>query len=163
MRHAQEMLRNAYHVAEFYSDDPNTKNGAVLVNREGRPIASAANCFARGVITTPDRLQRPKKYAFMEHAERNVIYAAALKGEITEGATLYSPWYACADCARAIVQAGIVRVIGHKQMFDRTPEHWKESIAYGNEMFREAGVETLQYDGPIGDCTGLINGEVWNP
>jgi len=160
MKYAQEMLQKAYRVAQFYSDDPSTKNGAVLVNREGRPIASAANGFPSGVVP---RLERPKKYAFIEHAERNVIFSAARKGEVTEGATLYCPWYACADCARALIQAGIVRVIGHKQMFARTPEHWRETIAYGNEMFREAGVETLQYDGPIGECTALINGEVWYP
>jgi len=160
MRYAQDMLRNAYRVAEFYSDDPSTRNGAVLVNKDGRPISSAANRFPCGVAP---RLERPKKYAFIEHAERNAIYAAACKGEATAGGTLYCPWYACADCARAIIQAGIVRVIGHKPMFDRTPEHWKETIAYGNEMFREAEVEALQYDGPIGECTALINGEVWNP
>ena len=123
---------------------------------------SAAQPTDSHVVVAP-RLERPKKYAFIEHAERNAIYAAACKGEATAGGTLYCPWYACADCARAIIQAGIVRVIGHKQMFDRTPEHWKETIAYGNEMFREAGVEALQYDGPIGECTALINGEVWNP
>ncbi len=160
MKHAQKLLRTAYLIAEFYSEDPCTKNGAVLVSEDGRPIANAANSFPTGVRP---RLERPEKYAFIEHAERNAIFAAASKGEATVGGTLYCPWYACADCARAIIQAGIVRVIGHKQMFDRTPEHWKESIAYGNDMFREAGIETLQYDGPIGGCTALINGEGWKP
>lgn len=163
MQNAQSRLRDAYRLAYLNSDDPSTKNGAILLNRFGQIIGSGVNCFPRDVLLHADRLQRPTKYAFMEHAERNAIFAAARQGESTDGGTLYCPWYACSDCARAIIQAGIVRVIGHKQMFDRTPEHWKESIAFGNEMFREAGVEALQYDGLIGECTGLINGETWNP
>lgn len=163
MNNAMEMLRKAYRLAALYSDDPNTKNGAVLVNEEGRPIGIGANNFAAGVALTPDRLERPKKYEFVEHAERDAIFTAARNGERTAGSTLYCPWYACAPCARAIIKAGIVRVIGHKQMFDRTPDPWKETIAYGNEMFHEAGVEALQFDGPIGDCTGFINGELWYP
>jgi len=163
MQNAQERLRDAYRLAERFSDDPSTKNGAILVNPEGRVIASGFNCFPRGVSLNADQLERPKKYSFMEHAERSAIFAAARHGEKTEGSTLYCPWYACADCARAIIEAGIVRVIGHKQMFERTPEHWRNSIAYGNEMFHEAGVEILQYDGPIGGCVGFMNGEYWSP
>jgi dCMP deaminase len=49
----------------------------------------------------------------MEHAERDAIYKAAFVGMQTEGATLYVPWFACADCARAIIAAGITRVVGN--------------------------------------------------
>lgn len=163
MKYAQELLRNAYRVAAYYSDNPRTQNGAVLVNRNGQPIGTGANSYPNGVLNKPDRLERPKIYTFLEHAERNAIFSAACKGEEIAGGTLYCPWYACADCARAIIQTGIVRVIGHKQMFDRTPDRWKETIAYGDEMLKEAGVEALQYDGLIGDCTGLFDGEIWNP
>ena len=64
---------------------------------------------------------------------------------------------------RAIIQAGIRLVIGHKQMFDRADGRWCESIAYGNEMLREAAVETRLYDGKIGGVTNLFNGERWEP
>ena len=110
-----------------------------------------------------DRLARPKKYSFIEHAERNAIFAACRRGECTEGGTLYCPWFACADCARAIIQAGIRLVVGHKQMFDRADGRWCESIAYGNEMLREAAVETRLYGGKIGGVTNLFNGERWEP
>jgi dCMP deaminase len=159
----KDMLRHAYRLAALYSNDPATQNGAILVNRDGEPIGTGVNRFPHRVKVTPERLERPKKYSFMEHAERNAIYDAARKGNATVFGVLYCPWYACADCARAIIEAGIIRVIGHKQMFDRTPEHWKASILEGNEMFQDAGIEILQYDGMIGNCTGLINGEFWTP
>ena len=158
----QTLLRHAYRIAEIYSDDPHTRNGAVLVSRDNRVIGSGANCLPIGVSSN-NRLARPKKYSFIEHAERNAIFAACRQGENTSGATLYCPWFACAECARAIIQAGIVRIVGHKQMFDRAGDHWCESIAYGNEMLREAAVETYLYDGPIGGVTGLFNGETWEP
>jgi dCMP deaminase len=157
-----DLLRNAYRIADIYSDDPHTKNGAVLVNRHGEVIGSGANSLPIGVETR-DRLARPKKYSFIEHAERNAIFAACRQGECTAGGTLYCPWFACADCARAIIQAGIRLVIGHKQMFDRADGRWCESIAYGNEMLREAAVETRLYDGKIGGVTNLFNGERWEP
>jgi len=158
-----DLLRNAYRLAEMCSDDPNTKNGAILISADGRIIGTGVNRFPRGVKVTPERLMRPMKYEFMEHAERTAIFDACRRCENTVGSTMYCPWYACAPCARAIIEAGIVRVIGHKQIFDRTPEHWKETIAIGNEMFREAGVEAIQFDGPIGDCTSFFNGERWEP
>lgn len=160
----RDLLRDAYRAASLFSSDPNTKNGAVLTNRDGIVIGSGSNCFPRDVVASDDRLVRPKKYSFIEHAERNAIYAACRQGEETTGGTLYCPWFACADCARAIIQAGITQVIGHKQMFEHAGEyHWNESIAFGNEMLKEAGVVTQLYDGAIGVVTGFFNGASWKP
>ncbi|MFX8778102.1 deaminase, partial [Acinetobacter baumannii] len=88
------------------------------------------------------RWERPLKYQFVEHAERNSIFHAAREGSKLAGSTMYCPWYACADCARAIIQAGIKEVVGHQKCFDLTPGHWKESIANAFQMFEEAGVKT---------------------
>lgn len=160
----KELLRDAYRIASFNSDDPKTTLGAVLCNREGKVIGSGANQLPIGVNKTPDRLERPKKYSFIEHAERNAIYSACRNGQETTGGTLYCPWFACADCARAIIQAGISRVVGHKQHFDHAgANHWNESIAYGNEMLQEAGVILEFYDGPIGSVNAMFNGEIWKP
>jgi dCMP deaminase len=166
MRSELELLWLAYRYASTHSDDPSTHNGAVLVTLSGE-IIMGANHLPRGVKKTPDRLERPKKYAYMEHAERDTILKAALKGIKTEGATMYVPWYACADCARAIIEAGIVRVVGHKQMFDKTPERWKASIADGDIMLDEAGVmrDVLNVANVAvpGEFQVLFDGEYWTP
>ncbi len=158
-----EFLRFAYQLATAHSDDPDTKTGAVLVSN-GKIIGMGVNCFPWGVNITPERLERPTKYAFMEHAERNAIYDACQRGEKTKGSTMYCPWITCADCARAIIQAGIATVVGHKQFCDRAnSDRWKVSITYGFDMLREAGIDVRFYDGPIGEVTSLFDGEVWNP
>lgn len=161
-----ELLWLAYRYASTHSDDQSTHNGAVLVTADGETIMGA-NHFPRGVKNIPQRHERPRKYAYMEHAERDTILKAACKGIKTEGATLYVPWYACADCARAIIEAGIIRVVGHKQMFDKTPDRWKASIADGDIMLDEAGVmrdvlDVAQVAQP-GDFQVLFDGEYWTP
>lgn len=113
----------------------------------------ACNEFPSGVSYTPERWERPLKYSFIEHAERNVIFEAARKGYRTQGATLLSPWAACADCARAIIQAGIVQLV----RFDNhgPNERWDESIAIGDTMMREAGVEIVELKKPAPGTFGI--------
>jgi len=134
-----DYLREACRYATDNSDDPCTQNGAVLVS--GRRLIYAANRFPTGVAVTGERLERPTKYSFMEHAERGVIYAAAAAGVPTAGATLYCPWFACADCARAIICAGIREVVGLSlPMGDEAAKRWAESVEKGLSMLTEAGV-----------------------
>jgi dCMP deaminase len=138
-----DYLRLAVEIAIKHSGDPYTQNGAVLVaNENGQAVeAVAANGLPPGVATAPDRLERPLKYSFVEHAERGAIYAAARKGLKTAGGTLYCPWFACADCARAIICAGVSRVVGHVKPRIYTPERWAESIMLADQMLLEAGVQ----------------------
>ena len=39
------------------------------------------------------------------------IYNAALLGVSTKNCTIYVPWYPCIECAKAIVQAGIGKIV----------------------------------------------------
>lgn len=136
-----QYLRQAYEEAKYLSTDPSTQNGAVLINPEGIVIATAANHFPRGVQETPERWDRPLKYHYVEHAERNALYKAAKLGHKTYGSKMYVPWFACADCARGIIQCGVEEVIGHQKMYDGTPDRWKESIHEAWTMLDEAGVK----------------------
>lgn len=156
-----DLLRVAYEHATR-SDDPNSQNGSLLVN-DGLIIATACTRLPKGVHRKPERFQRPTKYKYIEHAERNAIFAAARAGKSTEGATLYCPWFACEECSRAIIEAGIKRIVGHKQVLERTHNQWKASCEVGYEMLAEAGVEIELYDGRIGGVTHLLNNEIWYP
>lgn len=150
-------LKLAYQVAAEKSTDPSTQNGAVLVSPlrslEGKPVRefiASANFFPEGVKESQERWVRPLKYKFVEHAERNVIYLAAKRGFKTEGATMYVPWFACADCARAIIQAGITEVVGHDYPPHKEQTSWKESIEIADKMLEEAGVKFTRVPGVFG-------------
>lgn len=153
---AKLLIEACRHAANF-STDPSTQNGALLVSMMGE-VVLAANTMP-DIESKPERLERPKKYFYIEHAERNVIYAAAKAGVRTEHATLYCPWFACADCARAIIQAGIKRVVGHIVPYMQTPDRWKESVQAADEMLQEAGVIRSYLDVELG-VSFLFDGQL---
>jgi dCMP deaminase len=144
-----DFLKKAYEIASTWSTDPSTQNGAVLV-RDGLVVASGANHFPSGVVYSPDRWERPAKYQYVEHAERNVIYDAASRGVATAGTVMYCPWYACSDCARAIIQAGVVEVVGHDTELHKRSPHWQDSIRVAYQMLEEAGVKMRHAAGYFG-------------
>lgn len=157
-----DYLRLAYQAAAK-SPDPSTQNGALLVDDAGGIIAYECNRFPNGVHDHEDRWIRPRKYAFIEHAERNVIYDAARRGFQTATLIMYCCWFACADCARAIIQAGISEVVGHDYELHHTAPHWKETIQIADMMLTEAGVKFRRVPDKIGGVKIRFNGELVEP
>ena len=95
----------------------------------------------------PERLERPTKYLWMEHAERNAIYNAARAGTSTEGCSIYVQIMPCMDCARAIVQAGIREVvISRQRMAQYSSEQYDEHFRNVEVLLQEAGVAFRQVD-----------------
>ena len=86
------------------------------------------------------RGERPEKYYWFSHAEANAIANAARVGYPLVGTTLVVTHFPCMDCAKAIVQAGIVKVI----VPHPTPEfleRWAEHVRRSQAWFAECGVE----------------------
>lgn len=165
----KRLLREAYNVASR-SRDYSVQNGAIIWRNsgfhgtDGHIVCAESNNFPEGVLELPSRLKRPDKYAYVEHAERAAIYKAAKVGVVLTGCVMVCPWFACADCARAIILSGIRHVVGHKQMMDKTPNRWKNSIAIAHTMLTEAGVTYEFFDGVLN--TGLklrFDEELWTP
>ena len=98
----------------------------------------------------------------MEHAERDVIQKAAKAGYQTEGAMIFVPWYA-GRLRPDHHAAGMSQVIGHKQMFDRTPDR-SEGVYRGRGCHaRRVRHPRMQHDGPIGRVRVLFDGDFWEP
>lgn len=158
----KDLLRKSYELA-MDSRDPSTQNGAILVDGEGGIVASGVNNFPRGITESAERWGRPLKYKIVEHAERNAIYDAAGRGIRTAGRTMVCCWAPCCDCARAIINSGIERLVTHKQALDRSPESWAADIALAETLLREGGVEFVKWDGHVGAPPCRHSGQVWNP
>ena len=159
-------LSRAYSYAASKSYDPSTQNAAILWHPVAGIVVQAANGIPEKLtIPEEDIWQSKDKYLYVEHAERNVIYKAANRGVVTEGLTMYCPWICCADCARAIIQAGIKRVIGHKDIIDMTPDRWKSTCGVGIQMLKDAGIQCGFWEGKV--CKDNIrirfNGELISP
>jgi dCMP deaminase len=77
----------------------------------------------------------------LEHAERNAIFAAYAEGKSMVGATIYSTLFPCADCARAIVAAGLSRLVVLGMTKDPVrDEKWLEHYRHAERIFARAGV-----------------------
>lgn len=125
------------------SKDPSTKVGCVIVGPDHEIRSTGFNGFPRGVDEKiPARWERPEKYHWVEHAERNAIYNAARMGISLKGCTLYQPGLPCSDCARAIVQAGIIQVFsrGRPMPAKTAADKWNESQNFGQIILAEGGV-----------------------
>lgn len=160
----EEYLRNAYCIAA-QSRDKSNQNGSVLVSSNNEIIATGNNNFPTGVEFTEERSTvRPDKYRYFEHAERAAIYQAARAGSKVYASTMYVPWAACCDCARAIINSGVLVVVMHRERMQMTPERWQSSVNEALEMLVEAGVQLSYHGGVVeGAPDVLVNGELWNP
>jgi len=142
-----EYFQELAHTIKKKSKDVNTQIGVVIVGKDKEIISTGYNSFPRGINDNIDKRQeRPEKYYWFEHAERNAIYNAARIGVSTKGSTMYlSCGIPCSDCARAIINAGITRIFVERN--DSTKgEHWGESQERSWTMFEEAGVKICFYD-----------------
>jgi dCMP deaminase len=157
-------MRHTYLVATK-SKDLKTKIGAVLV-RDQHVISEGYNGICRKVVdTVPTRLERPEKYLWFEHAERNSVFTCARHGISTLGSVMFTQGIPCSDCARAVIQAGVVEVVVHQQWEDRSGlkenPKWTQSCATSVEMFNEAGVKLRYFDMELG-TQGQCDGKVFN-
>lgn len=123
-----------------WSKDRSRKCGAVIVDHRESVVSLGWNGFPRGINDNVDeRHERPAKYQWTEHAERNAIYGAASRGHSVQGCTMYVSWYPCADCARAIIQSGIGFLVCVEP--DWNDPRWASDFAVVKTMFDEAVVE----------------------
>src|SRR6266508_736022 len=124
------------------SKDPNTQLGCVIAGPAHEIRSTGYNSFPRGIRDdVPERLRRPAKYLWIEHAERNAICNAARAGTPLEGCTLYVEIMPCMDCARAIVQAGIREVVvSSDRMSQYSSAYYNEHFGLSEVLFSEAGV-----------------------
>lgn len=130
------------------SKDENTQIGAVIVGQDNEIVSTGYNSFPRGIVdTNAERQERPEKYYWMEHAERNAIYNAARIGVSTKNCTMYLTCdIPCADCARGIINAGITKIVCNQFTGGAKGPQWAESIRRSMTMFEEAGVKVEYYE-----------------
>lgn len=147
------------------SKDPSSKIGALIIGPDKEIRSTGFNGLPRGMEDgRPEREQRPQKYSYYEHGERNAVYNAARMGTSVNGCTMYTQGIPCADCGRAVIQAGIKKIVVDAR-YDAearavSDKLWSESCGRAKEMLLEAGVEIVEYTGPITTIiTGLRGGK----
>jgi dCMP deaminase len=153
-------LRAAYRIAQSHSPDPSTRVGAIITTKSR--IFYGWNRVSPGLYNF-DLTDRGLKYKIIEHAERDAIFKATKAGVSLLGATMYCPWAACCECARAIVLSGIKEVVCHGNALEKTPDRWRENIELAKKIFEAGNVTYTWWYGKLGFCKNLFDGEIWYP
>lgn len=132
-------------LASLESDDIHTQTGCCIVNANDVIVATGANKMLPGVIRHEERLERPMKYLYIEHAERRAIHTAYKDDSIDLGqCTMYMMWFPCSDCARSIIQSGIKALVCNVPNVDDV--RWGASFRASIDMLSECGVQITYVD-----------------
>jgi dCMP deaminase len=129
------------------SKDESTQIGAVIVGCDNEVLSTGYNSFPRGMDDSKkERQERPEKYFWFEHAERNAIFNAARVGTALKDSTIYlTSGLPCMDCARGIVNSGIKTIWCKKVCTTKNKEKWEESQIKSMQLLNECGVQVFFY------------------
>lgn len=143
-----EYFLNIAEVVKQKSKDKSTQIGAVIAGSGNAVLSTGYNSFPRGIDDDVDeRQERPEKYFWMEHAERNAIFNAARIGVSLVGSTIYiTSGIPCCDCTRGIISSGITTVYCKKTDTTANRSLWDEHAIRSLQMFKEANVEVIYYE-----------------
>ncbi len=142
---ASRILGLAKNISKWSKDD-STQVGAVITTSTGKPISWGFNGMPMGVNDeVPERMERPLKYKWMCHAERNAIDLASQSD--LSNCVMFVTFSPCSNCAQSIIQKGIKTIVVDSEFTaDKMPERWQEDMAIAAEMFAEAGVVIIPVD-----------------
>jgi dCMP deaminase len=124
------------------SKDPNTQVGACIVGKNNKIVGIGYNGFPIGCSDEDFSWERKAdnindtKYPYVVHAEANAILNST---KDLHGARLYVGLYPCNECAKLIIQSGIIEVV---YLSDKYKE--SDSAKAARKMFEKAGVKERQ-------------------
>ena len=125
------------------SKDPNTQVGACIVSNDNKILSMGYNGFPSGCSDEEFPWAREgdeldTKYPFVTHGELNAILN--YRGGSLEGTKIYVSLFPCNECAKAIIQAGIKKVVYDSDKYVGTPAN-----RASKRMFDAAGVTYIPY------------------
>ncbi len=129
-------------LSSLRSKDPNTQVGACIVSPDRKIIGVGYNGFPTGCSDDDLPWQREgewleTKYPYVCHAELNAILNSPISS--LKGATLYVALFPCNECAKAIIQTGIRKVVYLSNKYEAS-----DATKASRMMMSAAGIELVQ-------------------
>ena len=127
------------------SKDPNTQVGCCIVSQDNKILSMGYNGFPKGCSDDEFPWAREgenpleTKYVYSTHSELNAILNYS--GGSLVGAKLYVSLFPCNECAKAIIQSGIRRIVYDSDKYETTP-----AVVASKKMLNAAGVVLQRYE-----------------
>lgn len=137
-----ECFMRMAHVISDRSKDPSTQAGSVVADAENVVVGLGYNGFPRGIDSDQLTWEREggfldTKYAYVCHAEENAIYNA---NKSTKGCKIYCTLFPCNECAKTIIQNGVLEVIYESDKYNTV-----DAFIVSRRLFDAAGIKCRQY------------------
>ena len=143
----EEYFMAVAQISSMRSKDPSTQVGAVIVDSDNRILSIGYNGLPNGCSDSEfpwnsependsEEAKINVKNYYVVHAELNAILN--YKGESLKGTTLYVTLIPCYECAKAIIQSGIKKII-----YLNFRDYFTNKATF--KMLKSAGVEIVQY------------------
>ena len=132
-------------LASMRSKDPNSQVGACIVSADNKILSMGYNGFPLGCSDDEFPWGREgedplnTKYVYVTHSELNAILN--YRGGSLEGAKLYVSLFPCNECAKAIIQSGIRRIVYDSDKYEATP-----AVVASKKMLNAAGIVLQRYE-----------------
>lgn len=114
--------------------------GCTLVNKDNRIVSTGYNGSVAGNPHCDEvgHVLRDGHCIATIHAEMNALLYCAKEGISVKGATAYITHFPCLNCTKALIQAGIAKIVyKHDYRIDD----------YALELFRKNNIEVLKFGG----------------
>ena len=141
-----EYFMGLAHLSALRSKDPNTQVGAAIIDENHRVVSVGYNGFPTGVSDDEFPWSREggvltSKYAFVVHAELNAILNSQRS---VRGCTIYVSLFPCNECAKAIIQSGIKKIVYESDKYNGV-----DTNIASKRMLKAAGVELVRISNTI--------------
>lgn len=129
------------HLSALRSKDPSTQVGAVIVSQANKVVSIGYNGLPKGCSDDDYPWEREgealdTKYFYVVHAELNAILNSPMP---VTGCKIYVSLFPCNECAKAIIQAGIVEIVYEDDKYAET-----DIVKASKRMLKSAGVHFRQ-------------------
>ena len=149
-----EYFMGLAHLSAMRSKDPNTHVGACIVDQDNKVVTIGYNGMPRGISDKEVPWAREggfkeTKYAYVVHAELNAILNTPRS---LKGCTLYVSLFPCNECAKAIIQSGIKKVVYESDKYNGT-----DGNVVSKKLLTLAGIELVKLDYAVEVKVNKIN------
>ena len=125
------------------SKDPNSQVGACIVSQDNKILSMGYNGFPIGCSDDDVPWEREgnvldTKYPYVCHAELNAILNYT--GTTLKGSKLYVTLFPCNECAKAVIQSGIMEIIYLEDKYSNT-----DSVIAAKKLFDVCKIKYTKY------------------